>query len=234
MKARLHMVGTSYSAGGKRRLGSIDLDHHFTGITAILGPNGAGKTLFLNLCHGLIMPTSGTVSWNGVDAVEGRRNRGFVFQNTAVMRRSVAENLAFPLAAAGIRRRLRREIVDRTLRTVHLFDRADDPAAALSGGERQRMALGRAIVSDPEVLFLDEPSANLDPASTALLEEIVTRISDRGVAVLWATHDLRQAQDRSQHVLFLDRGKIAESAATTRFFSTPESQPARSYLGRDC
>lgn len=233
MIARLHMGGTTYSAGGKLRVGPIELDHEFTGITAILGPNGAGKTLFLNLCHGLVEPTSGIVTWNGIDAAEGRRGRGFVFQNTAIMRRSVADNLAFPLAAAGVRRRCRHEIVDRTLETVHLFDRADDPAAALSGGERQRMALGRAIVSDPAVLFLDEPSANLDPASTALLEEIVTRISGKGVAVLWATHDLRQAQDRSQHVLFLDRGRIAESAASDRFFSSPESLPARRYLGRD-
>ena len=233
MSARLNMEGTSLSAGGKRRVGPIDLDHPFTGITAILGPNGAGKTLFLNLCHGLVRPTTGRVLWDGTDAAQGRRNRGFVFQNTAVMRRSVADNLAFPLAAARVERRQRRELVARTLKTVHLFERADDPAAALSGGERQRMALGRAIVSDPSVLFLDEPSANLDPASTALLEEIVTEISSRGVAVLWATHDLRQAQSRSQHVLFLDRGRLAEAAPTESFFASPQSIAARKYLGRD-
>ena len=228
--ARLELLDLSLVAGGKCRVGPLSLDHEFESITAILGPNGAGKTLFLGLCHGLLDPTTGSVRWDGVNADQGRRNRGFVFQNTAVMQRSVAGNLAFPLAAAGVRGEERRQIVRQTLETVHLLDRADDPAAALSGGERQRMALGRAIVTSPRILFLDEPSANLDPASTALLESIVLGIAGKGVAILWATHDLRQVRNCSTHVMFLDQGKIVESAPTEKFFSAPESRPVQTYL----
>ena len=227
---RLELDELRYSAGGRTRVGPISLALDLAGVTAVLGPNGAGKTLFLNLCHGLLTPEAGSVRWNGRPAAEGRRGRGFVFQNTAVMRRSVEGNLAFPLAAMGVRGERRREIVSRTLARVHLRDRARDPAAALSGGERQRMALGRAIVADPHVLFLDEPSANLDPASTALLEAIVADIAGEGVAVLWATHDLKQARSRSSHVLFIDNGRIAESAPTREFFAGPGAEPARAYL----
>ncbi len=227
---RLVLEQVSFSAGGKTRLGPISLTLDLTGITAVLGPNGAGKTLFLNVCHGLLTPEAGAVSWNDKPAAEGRRRRGFVFQNTAVMRRSVADNIAFPLAAMGIRGERQREIVSRVLARVQLLDRAHDPAAALSGGERQRMALGRAIVAEPEVLFLDEPSANLDPASTALLESIVSDIANDGVAVLWATHDMKQARTRSRHVLFIDNGRIVESARTGDFFSSPEAEPVRTYL----
>ena len=228
--ARLKIDRLAYAAGGKVRVGPIDLDLQLEGVTAVLGPNGAGKTLFLGLCHGLLIPSRGSIAWDGRTAAENRRERGFVFQNTAVMRRSVADNVAFPLANSKASRKRRREIVSRTLERVQLLERAHDPAAALSGGERQRMALGRAIVTSPKILFLDEPSANLDPTSKALLEEIVASISASGVAVLWATHDLQQARQRSTHVLFLEGGKIVESNATANFFSGPETAPARRYV----
>lgn len=199
------------------------------GVTVVMGPNGAGKSLFLRMLHGLIAPTSGRVAWGGLapDATV-RARQAMVFQRPVLLRRSVSANMEFVLARdaiAGARRRCF-ELLER----VGLEGALKQPARSLSGGEQQRLALARALALEPEVLFLDEPAASLDPASTATIESVVGELSGRGVKVLFVTHDVAQARRLADDVMFLHHGRLCEHTPAEIFFERPEHSAARQYL----
>ena len=220
--------GLTYEADGTRLVDAVDLTLRPGGTTVILGPNGAGKSLLLRLLHGLIAPTGGTVLWNGAPGSEAvRRRQAMVFQKPVLLRRSVAANLEFALAARGRRDPGRR---DALLGHVGLLGHARTPARRLSGGEQQRLAIARALATEPELLFLDEPTASLDPASTLRIEEIVTGYVATGGKAVFVTHDLAQARRLANDVVFLQDGRVAEHAPAARFFAGPRSEAARDYL----
>jgi tungstate transport system ATP-binding protein len=169
------------------------------------------------------------VRWDGrpVDAAV-RRRQALVFQRPVLLRRSAAANLRFVLRlrdkASG------RGRVLELLRQVGLDDQADQPARLLSGGEQQRLTLARALALEPDVLFLDEPTASLDPASTAAIETIVQGAHARGTKIVFVTHDLGQARRLADDVVFLNRGRLAEHSPADVFFDKPASEAARDYL----
>jgi len=220
--------GLVFEAGGKRLIDGIDLVLSAGGITVIMGPNGAGKSLLLRLLHGMIEPTAGTVRWGGEppdDAV--RRRQAMVFQRPVLLRRSVAANVEFVLNQRGPAGKERcREL----LRQVELEALASRPARLLSGGEQQRLVLVRALATEPEVLFLDEPTASLDPHSTAMIERIVRAMHERGTKIVFVTHDLGQARRLAQEVVFLHAGRVVEHAPAPEFFTRPASPQAQDYL----
>ncbi|MEJ2576368.1 MAG: ATP-binding cassette domain-containing protein [Gammaproteobacteria bacterium] len=220
--------GLAYEVGGSRLIHGIDLDLPSDTFTVVLGPNGAGKSLLLRLMHGLLQPTAGQVSWDGRRLDKALRLRqAMVFQRPVLLRRSVAANIRFVLGLRHVRRPGR---VHDVLREVGLEAQANQPARLLSGGEQQRLSLARALVLDPEVLFLDEPTASLDPASTAAIETIVKRAHERGTKIVFVTHDLGQARRLADDVVFLNRGQLAEHSRAAQFFDHPASQAARDYL----
>jgi tungstate transport system ATP-binding protein len=149
-----------------------------------------------------------------------------VFQRPVLLRRSVAANLRFVLGLRGGDPARVQELLD----MAGLTDRARQPARLLSGGEQQRLCLARALALDPQVLFLDEPTANLDPASTAAIESTVGRVSAAGTKVVFVTHDLAQARRLAEDVVFLHRGRVTEHRPAPAFFDRPDSRPARDYL----
>ena len=198
--------------------------------TILIGPNGSGKTTLLRLAMGLIVPGTGQITFRGRSvAPDGRR--AIVFQRPVMLRRTVAANVAFALDAAG--RAASAAAVRALLERTGLAVLADRPARRLSGGEQQRLALARALARDPEVLFLDEPTASLDPAQTKLVEDIIARVAASGVKVVMATHDLGEARRLAGDVVFLVRGRVVEHAPAARFFSTPASEAARRFLAGD-
>lgn len=215
---------------GRRVLGPITLRLSSPGLTAVLGPNGAGKSMFLRLIHGLAEPTAGRIRWDGRRPAEARSGQGYVFQSPPLMRRSVWSNVEFPLIAARWPRGMRQARAAEALERARLADKAALPAAALSGGERQRMALARAWATGPRTLFLDEPTASLDPASTKELERMLAGFREEGVKLFLATHDLAQARRLAEDVLFFSGGRILEQAAAEPFFAAPSSEAARRYL----
>ena len=154
--------------------------------TVLLGPNGAGKSTVLRLIAGLIFPERGRISWGEADA-PGRERIAVVFQNPVMMMRSAAANLRFAAAVAGVPRMRRAARVDELLALVGLADKARRPARGLSGGERQRLAIARALARDPATLLLDEPTANLDPAATKMVEHLIAATAARGVKIIGAT-----------------------------------------------
>jgi tungstate transport system ATP-binding protein len=229
----LLLNGVCYQAQGVVLLDQIDLALPQGRRTLVLGPNGAGKSLLLRLCHGLIEPTSGRIRWAGgklsTTDPAVRRRQAMVFQRPVLLRRSAAANLAFARSVVGDRGRSVWEALD----AFGLTALADRPARVLSGGEQQRLALARAWICAPEMLFLDEPTASLDPAATRAVEAAVERFHAEGATVVMTTHDLGQARRLADRVLFMAGGKLIEDAPADQFFASPATAAARAFLAGD-
>lgn len=230
----LDVTGLGFRAGGKDLLADVTFSLPKGGITAIIGPNGAGKSLLLRLCHGLLVPSAGTIAWSlplGVSA--GRRRHGMVFQKPVMLRRSAEANIRHALAAAGLGWRERRARSRAALDRFGLAPLAGRPARLMSGGEQQRLAIARAWALSPELLFLDEPSSQLDPGATRQIEALLADLKAEGVTLVLTTHDLGQARRLADRVLFLNRGRLVEDAPAGRFFEGPASEEARAFLAGD-
>ncbi|MFP3920186.1 MAG: ATP-binding cassette domain-containing protein [Dichotomicrobium sp.] len=219
----------TFMIDGKVLVDHVDLSLSADSLTVIMGPNGAGKSLLVRLLHGLIRPTGGEILWGGHPMSPAiRKRQAMVFQRPVLLRRSVAANIDFVL---GLREGPDKQRRGEILELVGLEDRERQPARLLSGGEQQRLALGRALATEPEVLFLDESTASLDPASVLMIEEIVTRArEEQGVKVVFITHDLGQARRLADDVVFMHRGRLEEHTSAERFFTEPESRAARDYV----
>ncbi len=224
----LQVRGLVYESRGKRLIDGIDLWIDGPGITVLMGPNGAGKSLLLRALHGLIRPTGGSVLWGGQPPNEPvRRRQSMVFQRPVLLRRTVVANIEFALGLRGMGGK------DRCLEVLQqagLAARARQPARSLSGGEQQRLVLARALALEPEVLLLDEPTASVDPASTAVIESIVNSARTAGTKVLFVTHDVGQARRLGDDVVFLHRGRVTEHSPSSVFFTSPASIEAADYL----
>ncbi len=219
----------SYRPGDKFLLNNINLCLAADGITAIMGFNGAGKSLLLRLMHGMILPTTGAISWNGKEIDKQiRRRQAMVFQQPVLLRRTVVANLEFVLKSRGMRSRSR---CDEMLDLVGIEALSLRPARQLSGGEQQRLALARALICEPDILFLDEATASLDPGSAAAIEKIVRQVNQRGVGVIFVTHDVAQARRMADKVVFLHEGRVVEQGRAGYFFNNPASLSAQAYLG---
>jgi len=201
--------------------------------TVIIGPNGAGKTTLLRLAMGLVRPSSGRITgritWGGRENVPSTR-RAIVFQRPAMLRRSAAANLRYALNAAGVKRAENTARASELLALVGLEAIAERPARRLSGGEQQRLALARALAKDPRILFLDEPTASLDPAATKAIEDVVRAVAARGIKVVMSTHDLGEARRLAGEIVLMHRGRIVEQTPAEAFFSAPKTIEARRFV----
>ena len=221
----LAFESASLRARGVEIVSTLDLEIVSGAPTVLLGPNGSGKSTLLRLAMSLVRPTSGRITW-------GRRNEpderlAMVFQRPVMLRRSAAANVAYAL---GLRDEQRvHELLDR----VGLRALAHRPARRLSGGEQQRLALARALARDPEILFLDEPTASLDPAATKAVEDIVRDVAASGVKIVMATHDIGQARRLAGDIVFLARGRLVERADAAQFFHAPATVEAATFLRGD-
>jgi tungstate transport system ATP-binding protein len=226
----LRLERVSYAVRGRTLIDAIDVTLTANARTTILGPNGAGKSLLLRLCHGLITPTSGRVVWCGPFASEARKRQAMVFQRPVMLRRSAAGNIDYALGLHGFTGKDRQERLAKALRNTGLTELANRPARVLSGGEQQRLALARAWALEPEVLFLDEPTANLDPAAARTVEETISAIHATGTKIIMTTHDLGQARRLADEVLFLHGGRLLEHARADAFFEQPGTDTADAFL----
>jgi len=216
-------------AGGVAIVDRVSLEFASGGPTVLIGPNGAGKTTLLQLAMGLVKPTSGRVTFGGRFDVPPVR-RAFVSQRPVMLRRRVGANVAYALAGSDIPRSERSARIHDLLDLVGLSGLSDRPARRLSGGEQQRLALARALARGPEVLFLDEPTASLDPAATNAIENIVRAVVARGIKVVMATHDLGEARRIAHEVLLLHRGRVIESSSAAAFFGRPNTEEGRRFI----
>jgi tungstate transport system ATP-binding protein len=226
----LRLEGVAYAAGGTTLIDGVTATLAAGPRTVILGPNGAGKSLLLRLCHGLIQPSAGSVRWLGRQKDSPRLYQAMVFQRPVMLRRSVLGNIIFALRLHG------QGASESHSRSIEMLERtglagfAHRPARVLSGGEQQRLALARAWALQPEVLFLDEPTASLDPAATRVVEELVDSIHRSGTKIVMTTHDLGQAHRLADEIMFLYRGHLIETATAERFFAGPATTEASAFL----
>lgn len=200
-------------------------------ITVLLGPNGAGKSLLIRVLAGLVEPDQGRVNWAGRAPDRARmRMLGFVSQKPLLLSRSVIANLDYVLALSGHSKAVRPAMAEAALERAGLRHLAHQDARSLSAGEQQRLALARAIVAVPRVLILDEPTANLDPASAAAIEQRLLELRDGGTPVLFITHDLAQARRIAGNVVFMHAGKILEQRPAAEFFGAARSEEAQRFI----
>jgi tungstate transport system ATP-binding protein len=200
--------------------------------TVLIGPNGSGKTRVIRVAMGLRDATAGSVTWAGRAHATGER-RAMVFQRPVMLRRTAAANVAYALADRHMTRAERSARVAALLHQVGLGNLASRPARRLSGGEQQRLALARALAHEPEILFLDEPTASLDPAATKAVEDIVAAVVAGGIKVVMATHDLGQARRLAGDVVFLARGRVVEHGSAEGFFASPATPESAAFLRGD-
>ncbi len=226
----LRLEDVSFVAAGKTIIERLSLTLEAGPRTIILGPNGAGKSVLMRLCHGLLAPTSGRIAWAAPERPGERRRQAMVFQRPVMLRRSALANVAYGLKLAGIARGERQAQALAALQGVGLTELAGRAARVLSGGEQQRLALARAWALRPEVLFLDEPTANLDPGASAEVERIIHAIHGAGTKIVMTTHNLGQARRLGDEILFLHQGRLVERAPVDRFFNQPASAEAQAFI----
>ena len=232
MEAKLQLKNIEKSYGLIKALENINLEIVGGKTIALLGTNGAGKTTLLRVIAGLEEPDKGSTVFKGknVNGKELRQIATLVFQKTVMFSMSVYSNLAYGLKIRGKKDSEIKEEIARELHTVGLRNFEKRKARKTSGGEQQRIALARAFLLNPQILLLDEPTANLDPYSATIIERaIMSRTKGKGIVIL-ATHNLSQAKRLADDVVHIYEGKIVEIASPEEFFNNPRSEITRKFI----
>lgn len=248
---RLRASDVSLAYGTEPILRDVSINVDSGEVVGVIGPSGVGKTTLLRILALSLEPDSGTVTLGGTDAwavdeadrLKLRRRVGMVFQEASLFDASVARNVEYGL-------RIRQSWPDRfrdglrsilgsngpahavrdALNVVGLSDRIDQHVKSLSGGESQRVSFARALAYNPDVLLLDEPTSDLDPRNTAVIEEAVRKARDQGIGVVVATHDMHQAERVADRVAVLLDDGFTEVGPTARIFEDPEDRRTRKFI----
>jgi len=193
-------------------------------ITACVGPNGAGKTTLLKLLDGLIKPDTGTLSYSFANKT------ALVLHHTPMIKASTTTNISMVRDADS---KINAAEIQQVIERVGLEKLASTPAHKLSAGERQKLCLARAILQKPNLVLLDEPTANLDPNTTEQVEEIIRQFDAQDTDVIFSSHQLAQVQRLAKYIIFIDHGEIKEKGPVGPFFSNPQTQAAKRYLHQE-
>ena len=226
----LRLDNVEFVAGGRRIIKGVSTTILRGPRTILLGPNGAGKSVLLRLIHGLLTPTAGTIRWNAPELPGGLRRQAMVFQRPVLLRRTALGNVMYALKLAGFPSGTLEDRAYDALCKVGLYREADRAARVLSGGEQQRLALARVWALRPEILFLDEPTASLDPGATHEIENIILALHAAGTKIVMVTHNLGQARRLADEILFLHGGRLVERGPAERFLKHPASPEAARFL----
>ena len=222
----LHQV--SLEQNNNQIVSNANLKIQSPGITVIMGPNGSGKSVLVRLLHGLLEPTQGFITYGAHSLNKSiRRRQSMVFQNPTLLRRTVLANMEF---VASMRANIDQARCKKTLDLLGLRELESQPAKLLSAGEKQRLALARSLILEPCILFLDEPTANLDPSSVYVIEKILKDVCKLGVKIIFITHDIGQAKRIADDIVFVNKGQILEHTDTDSFFQKPQTPETAAYL----
>jgi tungstate transport system ATP-binding protein len=224
----LQASALGFVAGEKTILAEVNLQLERGSFTAVLGPNGAGKSVLMRLLHGLLQPSNGRVQWGSLDGRAAQQ--AMLFQRPVMLRRSVIGNVVYGLHVQGVAPAEANRRARAALETVGLAHLAERPARVLSGGEQQRVALARAVALEPSILFLDEPTASLDPMATRAIESNLAELHAQGATIVMVTHHLGQARRLAQNIVFVHQGQVTEHTPAAEFFQQPRSTAAADFL----
>ncbi len=200
----------------------------------IIGPNGAGKSTFVKLVAGLDFPCEGFVFYNGNKlhkTPDVYQRMTLIFQKPYLFRSSVFDNIAYPLKIRGEKPAVIQQKVEKLLVDLGLQDLRDQPGKTLSGGESQKVALARALVFEPELLLLDEPTANIDPQSIMVMERVLRDFYEKKrPTVIMVTHNIQQAKRLSREVFFIDQGQLIEQGPTAKVLEHPQQPLTKNFI----
>jgi tungstate transport system ATP-binding protein len=235
----IRIEAVSKKFGDAEILKKIDLTIQKGEIFTLIGPSGSGKTTLIRLINLLDIPTSGKIVFDGTDTsaqekaqILVRRRMGMVFQKPAVLNTTVAENVAFGLKFRGVEKSQIEKRVRDALDLVGLNDFSSRRAITLSGGEMQRVSLARAMVTEPDVLLLDEPTANLDPVSSEIIEDLILHINRQlHTTVILSTHDMLQGQRLADRIGVIMDGRIVQVGTTNDIFYHPAGRDIARFVG---
>ena len=228
----LRVTDVKINIKSKRLIGPINLEIEQNGISILLGANGSGKTTLLEALHGLRKLSAGKVEWN-ISNSQAVAEQAFVFQSPIMLRRTVAENLAFPLKVRRLSKLTTTTEVMMWAKKIGLEDKIKQQAVLLSGGEMQAIAVARALITKPKMLFLDEPTASLDGATKKAIEDILISASSNGTKILMSTHDLGQLKRLAKDIIFLHNGIVESHCSKEEFLTQPPSKAAKQFLAGD-
>ncbi|MDF1669671.1 MAG: ATP-binding cassette domain-containing protein [Roseovarius sp.] len=228
----LQAIGATVRRKDKTLVGPVDLALGAEGITIVIGPNGAGKTSLLKMLHGIVRLSAGQVTW-ACTTPEAQARQAFVFQTPVMLRRSVLENLIYPLRLAGMPKAQAIAQAKDWAARIGMAEATSRSALVLSGGERQKLALARALIRAPDVLFLDEPCASLDGRAMREIEALLEQANQEGTRIIMSTHDMGQARRLATEVVFILQGKIHEFEPAGDFFASPVTAKAAAFLKGD-
>ena len=230
----IKLSGLCFETTRKKIIDSLSVSFADVPCTAIIGHNGAGKSVLLRLLHGLLSPSSGAITW-GEQRARSKITapyawQAMVFQKPLLLNRSVGANLRFVLKRQAYRGAELEIALQNYLALADLEQAVNRPARVLSGGEAQRLAIVRALAMGPHLLFLDEPTASLDPAAKSSVEQLLKKIMDEGVRLILVTQDVGQAERLANDIVVMHEGRVVESGPALKVLNTPQSAEANAFL----
>ena len=221
----------SFEFNGKALISIENLIVYEPKITVILGPNGAGKSLLLKLIQGIQKPSAGRIKLRGIPIEENQERLTMVLQAPILLRLSVYYNIAMCMNRSNFfLSSSEKEAIYRLLKKVGLEDKLNVPAKFLSGGEKQKLSLARALISNPSILLVDEPTSTIDPTTTLLIENMIREQSELGTKIIFVTHDINQAFRLANDAVMIYKGRIVEHGSVESFFQKPSSSFTKRYL----
>jgi tungstate transport system ATP-binding protein len=221
--ALIALQGAGVRFGATVALQGVDFTLHAGERVALVGANGSGKTTLLRVLHGRL-------AHEGQRMETGHLRQAMVYQRPFLLRLSVWRNLMLALWLAGVPKGERAARAEQALVRVGLSAQRNRPARVLSGGQQQRLALARAWAVRPQVLFLDEPTASLDPSAKREVEQLIVEFGAEGMALVMSTHNLGQAKRLATRVLYLEGGRLVVDRPTDNFFGEPLPEPAAMFV----
>ena len=223
----LNIKNLNYMSKDKKILKDINLITSEKKITIIAGNNGSGKSTLLKILHGIIQHTSGTISWGEIPVHEVRKKQSMVFQNPILLNRTTFENIMYVAKRKNIETN---ESVDKIIKQLNLESIINIESKYLSGGEKQKVAIAMSIISNPKIIFLDEPTSQLDPVYKNEIENIITNLSENNTKIFMTSHDIAQIDRIGKEIIFLDGGEIIFHDKVKDFINEKGNSIIRNYV----
>ena len=217
----------SYAIGDSKILRNINIDSEEKKITIIAGNNGSGKTTLLKAMHGLIEDPSNSISWANNSIKTIKELQSMVFQNPILLNRTTFENILY---VANKKKTNEKNYVNKIIEKLNIKDIANIDARYLSGGEKQKVAIAMSIIGNPKIIFLDEPTSQLDPVYKHEIESIISSLVENDTKIFMTSHDISQIKRIGEEIIFLDKGRIIFNGKVKEFLNEKENKVIRNYI----